>query len=177
MSDSLIRKVKALAEAGVGGEKTNAESLLQKLMKKYGLTDKDLESEEVVEFSMRVPKIELHRKLMVQLLHICGYKKDERFDFVGAGKNTWHFKAPIAMKVDFMERFDFYIKHLETDIETFYLAFLYKNNLVIESTEDDTDYQDKKKDEEEIKRHQKALSLAMGLERHHIRKSIGYGGK
>lgn len=41
-----LRKLLALAEQGVGGEKVNAERMLEKLMHKHGLTMDDIESEE-----------------------------------------------------------------------------------------------------------------------------------
>ncbi len=41
-----ILKVKALAERGASGERNNATKLLQSLMKKYGITESDLYSDE-----------------------------------------------------------------------------------------------------------------------------------
>ena len=38
-----LERVKALAERGVGGEKENAEALLNRLMAKYGILEEDIE--------------------------------------------------------------------------------------------------------------------------------------
>ena len=38
-----LERVKALAERGVGGEKENAEALLNRLMAKYGISEEDIE--------------------------------------------------------------------------------------------------------------------------------------
>ena len=43
----MIKKVKALANRGVGGEKEDAAKLLEKLMKKYGIEEADI-SEDIV---------------------------------------------------------------------------------------------------------------------------------
>ena len=41
----LLKKVKALAEHGVGGEATNAAEILERMMKKYGITEAELGEE------------------------------------------------------------------------------------------------------------------------------------
>ena len=38
-----LERVKELAERGVGGEKENAEALLNRLMAKYGISEEDIE--------------------------------------------------------------------------------------------------------------------------------------
>lgn len=44
-TEEIIKKVKALAERGVGGEKTNAQALLKKLLEKHGLVEEDLQDD------------------------------------------------------------------------------------------------------------------------------------
>ena len=51
--EELLRKIKALAEHGVDGEAENAAVMLDRLMKKYGVTEADLDDEKVEEFSFR----------------------------------------------------------------------------------------------------------------------------
>lgn len=43
----VIKKLKALSDRGINGEKENATKLLNKLMKKYGITEEELEKSEV----------------------------------------------------------------------------------------------------------------------------------
>ena len=52
---ALLKKVRALAERGVGGEKDAAAKTLEKLMKKYGISDEELaeETAERVEFKVK----------------------------------------------------------------------------------------------------------------------------
>lgn len=40
---ALLKKVRALAEHGVGGEAENAEKLLARMMKKYGISEEELD--------------------------------------------------------------------------------------------------------------------------------------
>ena len=39
---ALLKKIKALAERGVGGERENAEALLARLMEKYDVSEEEL---------------------------------------------------------------------------------------------------------------------------------------
>ena len=41
---ALLKKIRALAEHGVGGEAENAEKLLARMMKKYGISKRTLSS-------------------------------------------------------------------------------------------------------------------------------------
>lgn len=42
---ALLKKIRALAEHGVGGEAENAEKLLARMMKKYGISEAELAEE------------------------------------------------------------------------------------------------------------------------------------
>lgn len=48
---ALLKKVRALAEHGVGGEAENAEKLLARMMKKYGISEEELDEETRVLYS------------------------------------------------------------------------------------------------------------------------------
>lgn len=43
---ALLKKIRALAERGVGGEADNAEEILRRLMEKYGVSEDELDEEE-----------------------------------------------------------------------------------------------------------------------------------
>ena len=45
----LLKKLKALSDRGVSGEKENATELLKKLMKKYGISEEEIQEDEVKE--------------------------------------------------------------------------------------------------------------------------------
>ena len=54
--EELVKKIKALAESGVGGEKKNAQKLLQELMTKYNISEESLNGEIINEFELKIPK-------------------------------------------------------------------------------------------------------------------------
>ena len=57
----VIKKLKALSDRGINGEKENATKLLNKLMKKYGITEEELEKSEVktIWITLKNPPISL----------------------------------------------------------------------------------------------------------------------
>ena len=171
MRDDLIRKVKALADKGVGGEKINAEALLKKLMLKYGLTEDDIMSEKLIQFRISTPKKGHLQSLFIQILHACGYDENGSFHLVGGNSKEWIFEAPISTKIDFLERWEFYRAHYLEDLDTFFLAFLYKNKLLCDSGKDDS-----KPDQKTINKHLKAQKMLFGLDQHVLNKAIEYRG-
>ena len=73
-----LERVKALAERGVGGEKENAEALLNRLMAKYGISEEDIEDTAERDYFIRYHNF-WERKLIVQIAykhlgngHCCG---------------------------------------------------------------------------------------------------------
>lgn len=66
---ALLKKIRALAERGVGGEAENAEEILRRLMEKYGVSEDELDEEE-----RRRHDFEYHGKEQETLLRQVVYK-------------------------------------------------------------------------------------------------------
>lgn len=49
----LLKKLQALAERGVGGEKETAERKLKQLIKKYGIEEAELSEDKIMEFEFK----------------------------------------------------------------------------------------------------------------------------
>ena len=64
-----LGKVKALADRGEGGEKESAERTLAALMKRYGITEEDLEDKKVTIHWIRY-KTDWERRLLGQLAYL-----------------------------------------------------------------------------------------------------------
>lgn len=52
----LGKKLKALSEQGIGGEKTNAEKMLNSLLKKHNISIEDIEGEKVDYYYFKIKK-------------------------------------------------------------------------------------------------------------------------
>lgn len=122
----LLSKIKKLAEAGFYGEQTNAAEILERLKKKYGITDADI-AEDVEEIIWIRYKTELEKRLIWQVTymvlgHVIGYSKGCRTKTVGI-------KASKAKCIEIEEMCNFYIRAMNEDLQMFYDAFLVKNQI------------------------------------------------
>lgn len=71
MSDKkkeLLKKLQALAERGVGGERETAERKLKELIKKYGIEEEELNEDKIIDFDFKYHS-EWEKKLLRQLFY------------------------------------------------------------------------------------------------------------
>ena len=133
-----LERVKALAERGVGGEKENAEALLNRLMAKYGISEEDIEDTAERDYFIRYHNF-WERKLIVQIAykhlgsgHCCGT--------VGTQSGR---------------------PHKEEELAIFYSAFISKNDIFpppeLASPSDD--------DEIDLVRLEKVRAMMSGIDR------------
>lgn len=64
-----IKRIKALAENGVGGERESAQAMLKKLMRKHEISEEELITDNLEEVWFRY-KDENERKLLVQIFYM-----------------------------------------------------------------------------------------------------------
>jgi hypothetical protein len=121
----LLFKIKALAENGVDGEQDNAKEKLAVLMKKYGVTEDDLDS-----ISWHFWKYKKGDKLSKNLLYQIIYavmgnvevhKHERTFDY-GC-------KCTKAEAIEIEAMFSFYYAEMQKDLEIFYSAFVMSNKI------------------------------------------------
>lgn len=122
-----LLKVMGLAERGVGGEKTNAENILQAAFIKYGITDKDIKQEEqelIVESYYAATKLE--NKLLVQIV-VC---VADRIDVMSRGdkKSNW-FKLTALEHIEIRAMYDYYRPLMKKEIDLLYMAFINKHDI------------------------------------------------
>lgn len=120
-----IKKLQALAERGVGGEKTTAEKMLQKMLKKNGI--KSLEELETDSYEYTL--FSYHGKHEIKLLRQCMYKVMG----VDSDRTTYRTKetrqkigiyCTKAQKIEIELEFEFYRNVFYEDLSTFMDAFI-----------------------------------------------------
>lgn len=163
----LAKKIKALAEKGIDGEKENAEKLLQNLMRKHNISIEDLEDEKSEMFYFKIESYshDLEFKILNQLTGIFNLKLFGMFP----PKIIRELKLPgnygvECTKVIYIEikaKFDFYCKSLEKRLDEFFYAFCIKNDLLVPEGEND---KDKMLTPEEKKTMLNALKISKNLE-------------
>ena len=128
-----LRGIAALAERGVGGEAENAETLLARLMGKYGVTEEEIADEVKMDFEFTYHGTEeetLLRQVAYKVFGESGRLYTFRYTHSGR-KDRTHLgtKCTKAEKVEIEFLFDFYKRLWAREREAFLSAFTQKHKL------------------------------------------------
>ena len=148
--EDLLRKLKALSERGEGGEAINASAKLQQLMRKYGISEDDLDdaAKEYRDFKYCG---HFEHMLLQQII----YMVTGNVDFYGRksenGKtvpNVTVVYCTNAEQIEIQAAFEFYKYHLNIGMENYYRAFIEKENIFPEEAKADPSVPQMKSDED-----------------------------
>lgn len=128
---ALLKKIRAIAERGVGGEAENAEEILRRLMEKYGVSEDELDEAE-----RRRHDFEYHGKEQETLLRQVVYKVTGGYAYNlvyrASGrrvKTRLGADCTAAEKVEIEFLFDFYTRLWERERAAFLSAFIQKHRI------------------------------------------------
>lgn len=124
----LLRKIKALAEHGVDDEAENAAVMLDRLMKKYGVTEADLDDEKVEEFSFRW-KYPYEERLLAQIVFMVIGEFSKLYYRNKRENKTRYVYCTKTQKIEIAAAFECYRVHLKNGLDNFYEAFIQRENL------------------------------------------------
>lgn len=174
--EELLKKIKALAERGVGGEKETAQVLLDRLMKKYGVTELDLETERVETAWFRYHD-EFERRILNQIIYMVTGKVS--FGCVGAHTERPRKKRGVdctaAERLEIEANYNFFLAAAKEELEIFLSAFAATNKLYPSPDKNTLPESDDELTPEEKARYLKAGLMAAGMERRTLRKMIEGG--
>ena len=144
---ALMRKVKALADAGHEGERIAARARLDSLLAKHGITEEQLAETQRNLYGFRF-KTEQEKLLIICLVaHVAC---DGHFPTLRRGdehKNKVWFMLTHAEHVDVVTRRDFYLRHWKEEMRIFFRAFIYAQHL---GTKPDGDSDDQELTNEQL---------------------------
>lgn len=180
---SRLMKMKALANAGVGGERANAEKLLAELAKKYGINLDEFEDvEEIEEREVKFTQL-WQRRLVSQLEGIMRQEKRKRGEMLrdnelklyrsrfGYGKfckvTKFYTYATRSDWLELMAKFEVLKADYKRQQANFYLAFLMANDLLTEPDDDAPE-----PTPEERKAYEAASFMSLGIERTSLNKQL-----
>ena len=170
-----LAAVKALADRGVGGEKTAAEQRLRYLMQKHGITESDLEDSAAKLYWIRY-KTEYERKLIRQLAYMH-LGSGHSFGCVGTYSNRPRKNIGVectpSQYIEIEADFEFYRAALAEEMDIFYSAFLQKNNLFPPPELADTRTDDD--DEVDMERIEKMVAMMNGIDHRTRNKALPQG--
>ena len=162
----IITKLKALSDRGIAGEKENATKLLEKLMKKYGITEEDLQTEEKKQVFITL-KNDIEERLCCQILY--AYFEESSLYKTRGCRTKYYTYMTAVQEIEFKYMLSAYIEDFYKQQDIFYSAYIQKNHIFPKNV--------KTKYIEDITADERAKSLlasmmAEGIEKKRIRKAL-----
>ena len=129
----LLRKLRSLAEQGFGGEKLNAQKKFDELLKKYNISDNELDEETVELYHFKV-RGERERLLVAQIMYKVCNRKDNIFTFRSglSGRQLYSelgCKCTASQRIEIELLFDFYKRLYYREEKFFFSTFIQKHKL------------------------------------------------
>lgn len=156
-------KLNALAERGIGGEKTNAKQMMKKLMSKYGISQ-----EEIFENTKRDRAIKHPNEYKQLMIQVIAFVTKDRPIYISKVKNYLIVECTDFEFIEIQETFLFYKSKYKEELKIFNKAFIQKNKLYGEGLCDKKKNPTSKELEEDLK----MRNIASGLSRHTMHKQI-----
>lgn len=126
----LLKKIKALADRGIDGERESAQTLLARLMEQYGISETELE-EERRETAWFPYSQETERRLLNQIIYMVtgagGFGCVGTYS--GRKRKKMGTECTAAERLEIEANYAFFRAAMEEELEIFYSAFACKNNL------------------------------------------------
>jgi hypothetical protein len=122
-----LKKLKVLAEQGIDGEKETALKMYEELKCKYNLSDNEILDEPILLEFFRY-KDNIENRLLQQICYMVTgsteiwARRDKKYKLVGCYCTEFE-KAEIELY------FEYYKRHLESELDIFMTAFCSTNNL------------------------------------------------
>jgi hypothetical protein len=177
----LAKKLKALSDRGVGGEKENATQMLFALCRKHNIDISLLEGEQTKDHEFWLHDDPFERKFFTQVassvigdcnLILYKYKMGQR----KPGMRRHGLCCTSSEFLEIMAKFDFFFKHYQKEVLLYYKAFVQKNKLYmkVDHTEEN-DTSDRELSATERAELWKIANMMEGIERKIFTKQLGNG--
>lgn len=135
----LLKKLQALAERGVGGEKETAERKLKQLMKKYGIDKLEFEEDKLEEFEFKYsnPQEEqLIRQLFFKMFGKGWRSKSYTYRCGKGSKSIRGIECTKAEGIQLQIEYEFYKQLWQEEMKLFWDAFIQKHHIFSMRPED-----------------------------------------
>ena len=167
-----LKKLKALAEGGVGGEAENADALLARIAKANGIDIDRIDEEKKIEFRIKL-SYTWQKKLIWQLIGLVNNDIKMWNDFkFRRNKPTpipriYVLECTQAEWIEILSKFTVLERDYKRQLDAFYRAFLIRNDLLLPASDDAPE-----PTEEELRKWRDARRLSTGMERSQLHQQI-----
>lgn len=135
-----LKKIAALADRGVGGERVNAKIQLEKLLEKYSLDMSDIQgqADQPTEWWFFPYATRVEKDLLIQCYATLNLADDEGFLRYRRSRNPrgLKFELTTMQKAELADMYKYYRKLYTKEMKLLFSAFLNKHNLFSESSGD-----------------------------------------
>lgn len=160
----LAKKLKALSDQGVGGEKVNAKIKLEKLMSEHGITREDIEGIETKIYWFTIDP--LFENFFWQIVaNVCGIKA-EQWNVKGK-KKCKGVKCTSAEAIEIDAKQIFYLPIYKKEHDIFYKAFIQANELWAKQEGESDKRRTPLTDDDK-----KMLRMTDSMDKHHFAKQL-----
>ena len=135
----LLKKLQALAERGVGGEKETAERKLRQLMEKYGIDELEFAEDKLEEFEFKYKNAQeeqLIRQLFFRMFGKGWRKKSYTYRCGKGSKSIRGIECTKAEGTQLQIEYEFYKQLWQEEMELFWDAFIQKHRIFSMRPED-----------------------------------------
>ena len=168
----LAKKLKALADRGIGGEKVNAEKMLNALMKKHKKSIEDIEGEKQEDYYLKIDST--HIKIFNQIAKKVNRSVKVYGEFPKniirkhRLKGNYMITCSPAEYVEIEAKYDFYSKLYKDEFDIFFTSFLKANSLLL----DNLSTEEKELTKEEYEKWKRISEMAGAIKVGHFMKQI-----
>ncbi|MCC8066819.1 MAG: hypothetical protein LIO94_06930 [Clostridiales bacterium] len=125
-----IKKLQALAERGVGGEKETAKKKLEKMLRDNGISSLDELEEEKTEYFLFSYNGQHERKLLRQCVYKVMGANSDRTSYRSKGtRQKIGYYCTKSQKIEIELEFEFYRNVFYEELDDFMSAFIMKQNI------------------------------------------------
>lgn len=161
----LLKKLKALAERGIGGEKVNAAKQLEKLMKKYGISEQEISDDIKHTYWFKCDIIS--GRLLSQIIHSIADNNGKYFvSKYERGKRGYDLTASQYIEANFL--YDNHLPNYLNELSSFHHAYIIANDIF---PSDKVTRQDELT-EEEARKYRKAMAMASNIDELKLKKQL-----
>lgn len=135
----LLKKLQALAERGVGGEKETAERKLRQLMEKYGIDEMEFAEDKLEEFEFKYKNAQeeqLIRQLFYKMFGKEWRSKGYTYRYGKGSKSIRGIECTKAEGIQLQVEYEFYKQLWQEEMELFWDAFIQKHRIFSMRPED-----------------------------------------
>lgn len=169
----LAKKLKALSDKGIGGEKLNAEKMLQDLLKKFNIKMSDIEGEEKFDYFFKLKENEID--LWIQIVKNVNWEIKIYGEFPKkkikelALEGNYMITCAVCEYIEIEAKYKFYSDAYKQELEIFYSGFIHANQLYSSEppTKKVSELSEKEKEE-----YQRTLLMASNIKKQSFHKQL-----